>query len=137
MKKNKVIIDEKEKITSRSSFEEKIKEYIEILDERINHLIEKGLDISDEGMEKYDIQLGKLIKQRKELTLMKMNFSQLGEEKWEEVKESIHYDFDCLKDEVEVTYESIMSQFNYIKKKIRWIWKTDQRKDDNGHKDVI
>lgn len=136
MKKHRVIDDKKENKASRLNFEKKIKEYIEILDERINHLIKKSLDISDEGREKYDVLLSKLIKQRKELALMKFNFSKLGEEKGGNVKESIHYDFECLKDEVEVTYESIISLYNYIKKKFRWVWDTDRGKDNNGTTEV-
>lgn len=137
MKKHKVIIDKKENIASRVNFDEKIKEYIEVLDERIKRLIEKGLDVSDEGTEKYDSQLEKLIKQRKELALMKNSLSELGEKKWDEIKESIHHDFECLKDEVEVTYESIMSIYNQLKKKFRWNWKTGQHRDGNGTTEVI
>ncbi len=132
MKKHRVIDDKKENKASRLNFEKKIKEYIEILDERINHLIKKSLDISDEGREKYDVLLSKLIKQRKELALMKFNFFKLGEEKGGDVKESIHYDFECLKDEVEVTYESIISLYNHIRKNLGGFGDTDQTRDDGN-----
>ena len=116
MKKHKENIDKKENIASKIRFEEKLKGFIEIVDERINRLIAKGLDVCDEVRGKYDSQLEKLLEQRKELDLKKESISELSEIKWREIKDSIHQDFECLIDEVEVTYESIMVKVKHMKK---------------------
>ena len=115
MKEHNTNTNKKKIVASKTRFEEKFKSFIEIVDERINRLKEKGIDVSEEGRGKYDGQIEKLKEQRKELARKLESISEANEEKWIEINENINDDYECLKDEAEVTYQSNMSEFKHMK----------------------